>query len=87
MTASSGSCAPRSTWARPRRWDQDQRWTLARVAALISRRFGVCYTLRGVSYLLHRMGFSPQVPVRRAAERDEDAVAAWRSVTWAKVRG
>jgi transposase len=68
-------------------WDQDQRWTLARVAALISRRFGVCYTLRGVSYLLHRMGFSPQVPVRRAAERDEDAVAAWRSVTWAKVRG
>ena len=68
-------------------WDTGQRWTLARVAALISRRFGVCYTLRGVSCLLHRMGFSPQVPVRRAAERDEDAVAAWRSVTWAKVRG
>ena len=68
-------------------WDRDRRWTLARVAALISRRFGVCYTLRGVSCLLHRMGFSPQVPVRRAAERDEDAVAAWRSVTWAKVRG
>jgi transposase len=45
------------------------------------------YTLRGVSYLLHRIGFSPQVPVHRAAERDETAIAAWRAQTWAKVRG
>ena len=48
---------------------------------------GVEYTLRGVSYLRHRMGFTPQVAVHRAAERDEDAIAAWRSQTWAKVRG
>jgi putative transposase len=68
-------------------WDTDQRWTLARVAALIARLCGVSYTLRGTSYLLHRLGFSPQVPVHRAAERDEDAIAAWRAVTWAKVRG
>ena len=68
-------------------WDQDQRWTLARVAALIARLFGVDYTLRGVSYLLHRLGFTPQVAAHRAAERDEDAIAAWRSQTWAKVRG
>jgi transposase len=68
-------------------WDQDQRWTLARVTVLIARLFHVPYTLRGVSYLLHRMGFTPQVPVRRAAERDEDAIAQWRAVTWAKVRG
>ena len=45
------------------------------------------YTLRGTSFLLHRLGFTPQVPVHRAAERDEDAIAAWRAVTWAKVRG
>ena len=37
------------------------------------------YTLRGTSYLLHRIGFSPQVPVHRAAERDEAAIAAWRA--------
>jgi transposase len=67
-------------------WDQDQR-TLARVATLIGRLFHVRYTLRGVSYLLHRIGFSPQVPVHRAAERDEAAIAAWRAQTWAKVRG
>jgi transposase len=66
---------------------RDQRWTLARVTALVERLFGVSYTLRGVSYLLHRLGFSPQVPVHRAFERNEDAVAEWRTATWAKVRG
>ena len=68
-------------------WSEDQRWTLERVAALIGRLFRIRYTLRGTSLLLHRLGFSPQVPVHRAAERDEDAIAAWRAVTWAKVRG
>ena len=68
-------------------WAEDQRWTLARVATLIGRLFHVRYTLRGVSFLLHRAGFSPQVPVHRAAERDEAAIAAWRAQTWAKVRG
>jgi transposase len=64
----------------------DQRWTLARAAALIGRLFGVRYSLRGTSLLLHRMGYSPQRPVHRAAERDEGAIAAWRATTWAKVR-
>ena len=68
-------------------WTSDQRWTLARVAALIHRLFGVSYTLRGASYLLHRIGWTPQVPTRRAVERDEDAIAAWRATTCAKVRG
>lgn len=68
-------------------WREDQRWTLARVTTLIGRLFHVRYTLRGTSYLLHRIGFTPQVPVHRAAERDEAKIAAWRAVTWAKVRG
>jgi transposase len=67
-------------------WDEDQRWTLARVARLIGRLFHVSYTLRGTSYLLHRMGWSPQKPRHRAVERDEDKVTAWRTETWAKVR-
>jgi putative transposase len=68
-------------------WDEDQRWTLARVTTLIGRLFHVRYTLRGTSCLLHRIGWTPQVPVRRAVERDEAKIAAWRAVTWAKVRG
>jgi transposase len=68
-------------------WVQDQRWTLARAASLAARLFGVSYTLRGMSFLLHRIGYSPQVPVHRAVERDEAAIAEWRAVTWAKARG
>ena len=68
-------------------WAEDQRWTLERVATLIGRLFHVRYTLRGTSYLLHRIGFTPQVPAHRAAERDEAAIAAWRDATWVKLRG
>ncbi|WP_286185307.1 winged helix-turn-helix domain-containing protein [Streptomyces sp. XY431] len=35
---------------------------------------------------MHRLGFSPQVPARRVAERDEVAVAVWKEVTWAEVK-
>jgi putative transposase len=65
---------------------EDQRWTLARVADLIGRMFHIRYTLRGVSYLLHRMGFSPQIPAHRAVERDEQAIATWRKEAWASGR-
>lgn len=39
-----------------------------------------------VKYLLDRLGFTPEVPVRRAVERDEAAIAEWRAVTWVKAR-
>ena len=66
---------------------EDQRWTLARVADLIGGMFHIRYSLRGVSYLLHRMGFSPQVPAHRAVERDEQAIATWRKEAWVSGRG
>jgi transposase len=67
-------------------WVEDQRWTLPRVTVLIGRLFHVYYTERGVGYLLHRIGWTPQVPVHRAAQRDEAAIAAWRVETWSRVR-
>ena len=68
-------------------WDEDQCWTLARIAELVARRFRVEYTLAGMDVLLHRIGWSVQVPARRAAERDEAAIAAWRQVTWPVIKG
>jgi transposase len=68
-------------------WDEDQCWTLARIAEVVRRRFGVDYTLAGADLLLHRIGWSVQVPARRAAERDEAAIAAWREETWPVVKG
>jgi transposase len=64
----------------------DGGWTLARVATVIRRRFGVVYRYpSAVATLLHRLGFSVQKPARRAIERDEQAIADWRSHTWSRV--
>jgi transposase len=68
------------------RW-HDQCWTLARIGALVRERFGVDYTPGGLDVLLHRIGWSVQVPARRAAERDEDAIAAWQEETWPVIKG
>ena len=68
-------------------WDEDQCWTLARVAELVRRRFGAGYTLAGLDLLQHRIGWSVQVPARQAAERDEAAIARWKDVTWPAVKG
>ena len=64
----------------------DQCWTLARIADQVWRRFAVEYTLAGMDVLLHRIGWSVQVPARRAAERDEEKVARWREDTWPVIK-
>jgi transposase len=61
---------------------EDQCWTLARIGELVWRWFRVDYTLAGLDVLLHRIGWSVQVPARQAAERDEAAIAAWRQEAW-----
>ncbi|GAA3905871.1 hypothetical protein GCM10022207_89090 [Streptomyces lannensis] len=61
-------------------------WTAARARTLIGRKFHISYSVSGVTRLLHRMGYSVQMPARPAAERDEDAIAAWREVTWQEVK-
>ncbi|MFG2794637.1 winged helix-turn-helix domain-containing protein [Streptomyces sp. NPDC048419] len=67
-------------------WVEDQVWTAARVATLIGRKFHVSYSVSGATRLMHRLGFSPQIPVRRVAERDEQAVTVWKEATWAEVK-
>src|SRR5216110_154561 len=63
-------------------WDEDQCWTLARIAEVVRRRFKVEYTMAGLDLLLHRAGWSVQVPSRQAAERNEERIAAWKEATW-----
>lgn len=65
----------------------DQRWTLARIRALIRDRFGVDYHSSGALHeMLTRIGASWQVPTRRAAERDEEAITAWRREAWPHIK-
>jgi transposase len=57
---------------------EDQVWTAARVATLIGGKFHVSYSVSGATGLMHRLGFGAQVPARRVAERDKQAVTAWK---------
>ena len=57
-------------------------WTTKRVAAVIKREFGVRYHPAHISRLLRQQGLSLQKPVRRASQRDEAAIAAWRERSW-----
>jgi putative transposase len=73
--------------AGPAAWGwADQCWTLPRIAAVVREQFGVDYTLPGLDLLLHRLGWSVQVPARRATERNEEQIAAWREETWPQIK-
>ena len=52
----------------------DQRWTPGRIKTLTGKLFHVGYTVEGTWKLMRRHGWSCQVPVRQAMERDEAAV-------------
>jgi transposase len=64
----------------------DQRWTLGRIKTLIGKLFHIGYTVEGVWKLMRRHGWSCQVPVRRALERDEEAVAVWKAEVWPDIK-
>lgn len=57
-------------------------WTVKRVRALVAREFGIEYSQTGCWELLRSLGFSPQKPERRATQRDEQAILAWKHKTW-----
>jgi transposase len=61
-------------------------WTLPRIADVIEREFGVHYHPSHVSRILHDCGWSPQKPMLRATQRDEDAIAEWRDKRWPELK-
>lgn len=61
-------------------------WTRKIVADLIEDRLGVILSLNSVGRLLHRQGLTPQKPLRRAYERDEEAVEKWVSDVYPRVK-
>ena len=57
-------------------------WTCARIAHVIEEEFGVHYHKDHVSRLLRKLQWTPQVPIRRAIQRDEEAIQRWRHEVW-----
>jgi transposase len=61
-------------------------WTLDRIATVIQRLTGVRYHPAWVwAVLHHRLGWSVQRPVRRAAERDQAAIDRWVKERWPQI--
>ena len=65
---------------------RNELWTLARVALVIERHFGLTYCPSGVWRVLRRLGWSPQKPAKRARERDEEAIARWPQQQWPRLK-
>jgi transposase len=61
-------------------------WTTARIAEVIHRAFGVRYHRDHVGRLLHNLGWSSQIPERRALERDEERIERWKRKEWPRVK-
>jgi transposase len=61
-------------------------WTCARVAEVIRKEFGVSYHPAHVSRLVRALGLSVQKPVRRANQRDEEAIRSWKEERWPELK-
>lgn len=61
-------------------------WTRRRVRELIRREFGIDYTEQNVGRILKLLGFSPQRPVYRALQRDEERRKKWMNETFPAIK-
>jgi transposase len=61
-------------------------WTREIIRELISRLFGVDFSLVHVGTILAKLGLSPQRPLYRAYERDPDKVADWKEKTFPQIQ-
>ena len=56
------------------------------MAEVILKEFGVSYHPAHVSRLVRALGLSLQKPVRRANQRDEEAIERWKEKRWPSLR-
>jgi transposase len=61
-------------------------WTREAVGQLIEKRFGIRKSVWTVGRYLSRWNFTPQKPIRRAFERDPEAVRQWLQEDYPTIR-
>jgi transposase len=57
-------------------------WNCERVVGVIYQEFGVAYSISQVSRLLKHLEWTPQIPISRAIQRDDEAIERWRTESW-----
>jgi transposase len=74
---------PEFLWHGPEAYGfRGQLWTCARIAKVIEWEFGVRYHKDHVGRMLKGLHWTPQQPIKRAIQRDDDAIRRWRDETW-----
>ena len=87
LTAEQQRLLPDFLWHGPEAYGfRGEVWTCARIAGVIGQEFGIRSSKSQVSRLLKRLGWTPQVPIVRAIQRDEEAIDRWRSEVWPGLR-
>src|SRR5512135_82340 len=87
LTAEQQRLIPEFLWHGPEAYGfRGEVWTCARIALVIEEEFGVRYHKDHVGRLLRRLGWTPQMPIRRAIQRDEPAIQRWRVAVWPELR-
>jgi transposase len=61
-------------------------WTSARVAHLIEQECGIRYATGHAWRVLRQLGWTPQRPVGRALERDEEKIRRWKKQRWPEIK-
>lgn len=61
-------------------------WTHGRIARVIDQEWGVEYSPRQIGRLLQKIGWSWQRPQRRARQRNEAEIRAFRDERWSQIK-
>jgi transposase len=61
-------------------------WTAALLSDVVRERFGVVYTVSGMTRLLHRLNFSVQLPQVQLARADPRAQKRWAQKTYPAIQ-
>ena len=59
----------------------DERWSLPRIAEVLSKTQGIRYDPDHLSVVMRRLGWSVQRPQSKAVERDEARIQTWLETT------
>lgn len=83
LSADQKRLIPEFLWHGPEAYGfRGEVWTCARISRVIEEEFGVRYHKDHVGRLLKELHWTPQVPITRAIQRDEQAIEQWRDETW-----
>jgi transposase len=61
-------------------------WTCTRIAKVVEWELGVSFHKDHISRMLKAMGWTPQIPITRAIQRDEAEIQRWREQTWPELQ-